>query len=572
MKKWCFLLLWLLLSSGINATTREVKIKLVETSDIHGNFFPYNFIKQKTWNGSFARICSYVREERKTYGDNLLLIDNGDVLQGQPSAYYYNYIDTTSTHVAASMLNYMGYTVGNMGNHDVETGHAVYDRWISECQFPVLGANIIRTADESTYLKPYEVIERDGVKIVLLGMITPAIPIWLPENLWSGLRFDDMEQTARKWVPIIQEKEHPDLLIGIFHAGREARTIAGKYREDACLEIAQNVPGFDVIFMGHDHSLYNGKVLSSAGDSVCVINPANEGKMVGTVEIVLTLDDNKVVKKSVKGALQSMAKYEPDPDFMQQFAGQYQAVEQFVSEKVGSIEETLSAQPAFFGPSPFVDLIHSIQLELTGADVSFSAPPAFNTQIQKGYIYMSDMFNLYKYENLLYTMSLTGREIKGYLEESYAIWTNQMKSADDHLLLLKQMENGTYRCANPYFNFDSAAGIIYTVDVTKPQGEKIQIQSMADGTPFDLDKTYKVAINSYRGNGGGDLLTKGAGIASDDLSGRIIGSTEKDLRYYIMQYIKSKGSIHPQPLNHWKMIPEEWTKKAAERDAKLIME
>ncbi len=572
MKKWCFLLLWLLLSSGINATTREVKIKLVETSDIHGNFFPYNFIKQKPWNGSFARICSYVREERKTYGDNLLLIDNGDVLQGQPSAYYYNYIDTTSTHVAASMLNYMGYTVGNMGNHDVETGHAVYDRWISECQFPVLGANIIRTADESTYLKPYEVIERDGVKIVLLGMITPAIPIWLPENLWSGLRFDDMEQTARKWVPIIQEKEHPDLLIGVFHAGREARTIAGKYREDACLEIAQNVPGFDVVFMGHDHSLYNGKVLSSAGDSVCVINPANEGKMVGTVEIVLTLDDNKVVKKSVKGALQSMAKYEPDPDFMQQFAGQYQAVEQFVSEKVGSIEETLSAQPAFFGPSPFVDLIHSIQLELTGADVSFSAPPAFNTQIQKGYIYMSDMFNLYKYENLLYTMSLTGREIKGYLEESYAIWTNQMKSADDHLLLLKQMENGTYRCANPYFNFDSAAGIIYTVDVTKPQGEKIQIQSMADGTPFDLDKTYKVAINSYRGNGGGDLLTKGAGIASDDLSGRIIGSTEKDLRYYIMQYIKSKGSIHPKPLNHWKMIPEEWTKKAAERDAKLIME
>lgn len=186
----------------------------------------------------------------------------------------------------------------------------------------------------------------------------------------------------------------------------------------------------------------------------------------------------------------------------------------------------MSAQPAFFGPSPFVDLIHSIQLELTGADVSFSAPPAFNTQIQKGYIYMSDMFNLYKYENLLYTMSLTGREIKGYLEESYAIWTNQMKSADDHLLLLKQMENGTYRCANPYFNFDSAAGIIYTVDVTKPQGEKIQIQSMADGTPFDLDKTYKVAINSYRGNGGGDLLTKGAGIASDDLSSRVIGSTK----------------------------------------------
>ena len=149
--------LLLLVALGLSATTKEVKLKLVETSDIHGNFFPYNFIEQREWGGSLARVYSFVQEERRTYGDNLLLLDNGDILQGQPSAYYYNFMDTVSTHIASAMMNYMGYNAGNMGNHDVEAGHAVFDRWIKQCDFPILGANIIRTSDRETYLKPYEV-------------------------------------------------------------------------------------------------------------------------------------------------------------------------------------------------------------------------------------------------------------------------------------------------------------------------------------------------------------------------------------------------------------------------------
>lgn len=566
-----FLLLWAFLS--LSAATREVKLKLIETSDIHGNFFPYNFITQQDWKGSFARVHSYAQQERQTYGDNLLLMDNGDILQGQPSAYYYNFMDTVSTHITAAMMNYMGFVVGNMGNHDVEAGHAVYDRWISQCQFPVLGANIIQVSDEQPYLKPYEIIEREGVKIAVLGMITPAIPTWLPETLWKGLYFADMEQTARKWMPIIQEKEKPDIIIGLFHAGKEARTVAGKYREDASAEIAERIPGFDIIMMGHDHRRFCGKIANAQGDSVLLINPANNGRTVGDVEIVLTLDGDKVIRKSIQGKLADMDKLEPSPDFMKQFAPQYQAVEAFVSEKVGTFTETISTRPAYFGPSAFIDFIHSLQLDLTGADISFAAPLSFDAVIKEGDIHISDMFNLYKYENMLYTMELTGKEIKGFLEESYAIWTNQMKSADDHVLLLTERKDGNgYTFTNPSFNFDSAAGIIYTVDVTKPAGQKVSIQSLANGEPFDLNRTYRVALNSYRGNGGGELLTKGAGIPQDQLKDRIISATEKDLRYYMIQYIREKKTLSPQPLNQWKMIPEDWTEKAAERDAKLLFD
>lgn len=551
------------------SSEKEVTLKFIETSDVHGCYYPYDFIRRHSVQGSLARVSTLVGEMRKTYGDRLILMDNGDILQGQPVAYYYNYIDTTSVHVVADMLNYMHYDVATMGNHDIEAGHAVYDRWVSQCKFPVLGANIIDVKTGKTYLPPYKVIEREGVKVVVLGMITPAIPSWLPEQLWSGLRFEDMETSARKWVKWIQEKEKPDVLIGLFHAGPEGNKLDDVV-ENGSGDVARRVPGFDVVFMGHDHVRTCQKIINEAGDSVLLVDPANMAKVVADVTVKVVKKDGKVIRKSVEGKLASVDRYTPDKAFLKTFEKQYQATADFVSRKIGRINKTITTKDAYFGPSAFIDLIHQLQLDITGADVSFCAPLSFAAEIKEGDIYVSDMFNLYKYENMLYTMMLTGKEIKDFLEMSYAIWTNQMKSPDDHLMLLNEKDKGFGRFKNPSFNFDSAAGILYTVDVTKPQGEKINIRSMADGTPFLMDKMYKVAVNSYRGNGGGDLLTKGAGIPKQDLAKRIVFATEKDLRYYLMKRIEEVKELDPRPLNQWKFIPEKWVEPAAKRDYRLL--
>lgn len=551
------------------SSEKEVTLKLIETSDVHGCYYPYDFIRRHSVQGSLARVSALVGEMRKTYGDRLILMDNGDILQGQPVAYYYNYIDTTSVHVVADMLNYMHYDVATMGNHDIEAGHAVYDRWVSQCKFPVLGANIMDVKTGKTYLPPYKVIEREGVKVVVLGMITPAIPSWLPEQLWSGLRFEDMETSARKWVKWIQEKEKPDVLIGLFHAGPEGNKL-DEVVENGSGDVARRVPGFDVVFMGHDHVRTCQKIINEAGDSVLLVDPANMAKVVADVTVKVVKKDGKVIRKSVEGKLASVDRYTPDEAFLKTFEKQYQATADFVSRKIGCINKTITTKDAYFGPSAFIDLIHQLQLDITGADVSFCAPLSFAAEIKEGDIYVSDMFNLYKYENMLYTMTLTGKEIKDFLEMSYAIWTNQMKSPDDHLMLLNEKDKGFGRFKNPSFNFDSAAGILYTVDVTKPQGEKINIRSMADGTPFRMDKMYKVAVNSYRGNGGGDLLTKGAGIPKQDLAKRIVFATEKDLRYYLMKRIEEVKILDPRPLNQWKFIPEKWVEPAAKRDYRLL--
>lgn len=572
-----FFSLWLLaflLAGGLSASEKVVKLKIVETTDVHGNYYPYDFIGQRDAAGSLARVYDFVQKERQTYGDNLILLDNGDFLQGQPSAYYYNYIDTVAPHLGAEMMNFMGYDAASVGNHDIETGRAVFDRWAADCNFPVLGANVVETVTGKTHFKPYVVLEREGVKIAVLGMITPAIPMWLPENLWQGLRFNDMEETAQRWMKVIREEERADVVIGLFHAGKEAYVMGGKYRENASVDVARRVPGFDAVLIGHDHARACMKVANVEGDSVLIINPANNAVAVGDVDIALTLRDGKVVERQVTGKLTDVSNSSVNREFTSRFAPQYEKIQAFVSKKIGHFTKTISTRPAYFGSSAFVDLIHRLQLEIGGAEISLAAPLSFDAQIKEGNVYVSDMFNLYKYENMLYTMMLSGKEVHDALEMSYSLWTNQMMSADDHLLLLReQRREGAEDRASfkyPSYNFDSAAGIVYTVDVTKPKGEKVHIVSMADGSPFRMEQMYKVAVNSYRGNGGGELLTEGAGIPQEKLKERIVYSTDKDLRYYLMQYIERKGNIDPCELGQWRFVPEEWTQPATKRDYEYL--
>lgn len=558
-----------LLLVACSSAEREVTIKIVQTSDIHGNYFPFDYIKNEETSGSFARIHPYVEQQRKEHGDNLLLFENGDLLQGQPSAYYYNFIDTVSVHLAAEMMNYMKFDAANMGNHDIEAGRDVFERWANDCDFPVLGANIIDTTTGKPFFKPYAVFKRDGVKVAVLGMITPAIPVWLAESLWRGLRFEDMEETARHWMPVIREKENPDVIVGLFHAGQNAQFLGEKYRENASAEVAVNVPGFDVVLMGHDHTLESRKVANVQGDSVLLLNPANLGKYVAQATLTIKKKGNKLLDKKVEGGLVEMGDYQISAPFVNEFMDEEQIVRDFVSRKIARITQTISTRDAYFGPSAFIDLIHSLQLAISGAQISLAAPLSFDASINEGDITVGDMFGLYKYENMLYTMQLKGKELKQLLEMSYALWTNQMSSSSDQFLRLRREEyqgKKRWRFQNSSFNFDSAAGILYTVDVTKPEGEKVTISSLADGSPFDEEAFYTVALNSYRGNGGGELITKGAGLSKEELQSRMISATTKDLRYYLMEYIQQQGVIAPKSLNHWKFVPENIIEEAARRD------
>jgi len=584
MKKISILLLTLMLTvAPLNAqTTKTVRLKVIETSDVHGHFFPWDFMEGKPIKGTLVRANTYIKKVRQEYGDNLLLIDNGDILQGQPCVYWSNYVMPEDENLAASVINYMKYDAETVGNHDIEPGHKVYDKWIREVRCPLLGANIVKEEYKNaearpqniyTGLKPYSVHYKDGVKICVIGMLTPAIPNWLNKSIWKGMDFEEMTTCAKKWIKFIKETERPDLIFGLFHSGLNGGIKTDEYEENSTEAVAREVPGFDVIFFGHDHQVHNEWITNKEGKQVLCIDPSCYVKNVAEAEIELTYKNGHLMKKDIKGTIVNVQDEAIDEEMLNHFQPKIDAVKQYVGRKIGRFENPVYSRDGFFGNSAFTDLIHNLQMQISKADISFNAPLSFNNVIKAGDVTQADMFKLYRFENLMFMLRMTGEEVRKHLEFSYDMWTNTMTKPEDHALRLNDAsKEDQQRTGFQYytFNFDSACGIDYEVDLTKPDGQKVKILKMSNGEPFDEKKWYKVVMNSYRANGGGELLTVGAGIPKDSLESRVVWHTDMDQRHYLTEEIRRMGTIDPQPNHNWRFIPEEWVKPALERDRQIL--
>ena len=574
-----FILIFLIAFTSCTITGKK-HLVFLETTDIHGVIMPYDYIEKKKLDASLASTCTYVKLLRKNK-ENVILLDNGDNLQGQPAVYYYNFIDTVSPHLLSEALNYMGYDAGTVGNHDIETGHSVYDRLSKEYKFPLLAANAVDISTGEPYFKPYYIINKNGLKIAVLGLVTTTINNTLPKELYSGIEFRDMYESAKLWVPIMKQ-EKPDLIIGLFHTGwdnpQHDSERSGDNNEEGAYKIAFNIPDFDIIFTGHDHRIANEKIVNVEGDTVLILNGGSRSMNIARADISIERDKKThKFKKIAGGEIIKVSDYKPDNEFVEKFKSNHETISEYVDEVIGHSSRTVSSRDSYFGSSGFVDMIHSLQLEITGADISFAAPLSFDVEISKGPVTVSDLFKLYRFENMLYTMNMKGSEVLKYLEYSYAGWFNTMKGPDDMLLKFRTDKNGKIALTdgkawlkNQAYNFDSAAGIDYTVDVSKPEGSRISIKGMSDGRPFDMQMNYKVAVNSYRGNGGGGHFYEGVGIDKNELMSRVIRSTDKDLRYYMIESIKKSKDIDPMPLNNWKLIPDNLVNRAVKRDYILL--
>lgn len=571
------------LACSCHSKPEKARLTVYCTTDVHGTVFDYDLKRDRPNKSSLANVAAIVQSERGMRPEEVILLDNGDILQGQPSNYYYNVIDTTETNITAQVMNYLHYDTGSVGNHDIEAGHPVYDKMKRELRHPWLSANAVSTATGEPYFQPYAIIHRNGLKIAVLGMTTPGIPKWLPKHLWEGIEFRDMIETARLWVPRIQAEEQPDLLIGLFHAGFDyeygGENATTPKNENASMLVARQVDGFDLVIMGHDHQGKVEEIINDAGHKVVVIDPRSHATFLGKIDIDLTRQ-GRHYNKNIHAQLIKLANTPKDSAYIRQFTPALEKVKSYIDTPIGTFSEVLSGRDGIFGPSAFTDFIHNVQLATTGADISFSTVLQMDARIEKGDVTLRDMFNLYSYENGLYTMNFTGEEIDRYLEYAYGLQYNTMRSADDHLLNFKkdgqgqpvQNSKGTYTLAHPFFNFSCAAGIRYTVDVSKEPGQRVEILSLSDGTPFNPDKTYKVAINSYRGNGGGGHLPQGLGWSKEEMEKRIVEIKPKDVRYYITEYIRNNKTLNPQCRNDWKVIPEKWFKQGKEKGYKLIYE
>lgn len=559
--------------------TREVNFSIVATSDVHGNFFDYDFTHQRPGTGGLSRLSTYMKYLRKEEGRfNILYMDNGDLLQGTPVSYYYNYVNTKAPHLAARILNELDCLCATPGNHDIEVGHRALDRWMNDCAFTVLGANVVDVAKAKLALTAYIMEEVEGVKVAVIGLVTPSIPQWVPKQAWEGWEFRDMIDAAKRVVPIARRAGKADVVVVLMHSGLGPFNSKAKMLDNAAAQLAEQVPDVDLIICGHDHRLLNRRITNKlTSRTTLLLNPANDAQYVAQANFKVKLNAaGKVVDKQLEGQLRDIRHLAPDTAFNALFAADIDSLKKYTQAVVGYNNRLLETRSAYFGPNAMVDFIHQVQLEVSKADISMAAPLAFDATIPEGKVLRSDLFRLYKYENQLYVMKLTGAEIKAWLEDSYARWTRQMGSPNEAMLNFRDNLTSTterwQRLAFSAYEFDSAAGIKYTVHLDRPKGQKITILSMADGRPFSLSATYRVAVNSYRGCGGGGHLTRGVGITQSQLAHRVVWTSPHELRHYLEQALARPGGVTARSLNHWRFVPEGWASAAGERDYRTLFQ
>ncbi|MBR1538762.1 MAG: bifunctional metallophosphatase/5'-nucleotidase, partial [Bacteroidales bacterium] len=319
----------------------------------------------------------------------------------------------------------------------------------------------------------------------------------------------------------------PQLVVLAVHSGTGAEQ---PDRENEAQYLASAIKGVDLVLNGHDHRPVAKEVPGAVGGSVVLLDAGTKAVVVGQADFTLTVKNGKVVSKSVDYKLVPMDKYPVDPDYVAAFKDDFNAVKAFAQRPIGELSENIFLADALDGPSSYINLIQTVQLAASGADISLAAPLSNSGVVPKGVIEFQDLVSIYKFENLLYVVEMTGRQVKDYLEYSYDNWVNR---------------------SGPSYNWDSADGIIYEVSRSAARGSRVNIISMLDGTPFDPEKTYKVAMTSYRASGGGDLVREGAGIDPDSL---VIAGKMKDIRSLIGDYIAERKEIVPTVATNWKFV------------------
>lgn len=563
----------LVLGCGHRLRDGEYTLTLLSTNDVHGAWFDSTYTGDRVKNSLFA-VKACVDSVRAADGaENVLLMDAGDCLQGDNAAYYYNYVDTLSPHLFPRLMKYMGYDAIAWGNHDVETGHAVYDRVQRElvkAGIPFLAANAVRNDNGKSYFPSYKVVEKAGLRIAVLGYENANIAGWLSEELWSGMHFEPIAGRIQADVDHVRGKERPDVVVAIVHSGTGAGD--GANPESEAMDIFNLVKGVDLVICGHDH-----RPFVEARDSCALLNAGSHCRFLAHGKLRLRVEKGTVVARSYEADLIPIKATPVDTAMRAHFRPEFEAVRDFTLQEVGVLNVDLRTRDAYIGMSPYLNLIHTLCLGQKPAQLSFAAPLTYNGKVDAGILRFNDLFTIYPFENQLFVISMTGEEVLRYLEASYDRWIQTMTRPSDHVLKIAPRSDARtgqkrWSFVDRSYNFDSAGGLNYTVDVTKARGERIAVLSLADGSAFDPSATYNVALTSYRASGGGGLLQE-AGI--DSLEGRVV-ARYPEIRQILLDYLTENGSIDPEVISNptvigsWEFIPENKARPALKADLELL--
>ena len=517
----------------------RVQITILGTTDLHGNINPIDYYTDKADNRGLAKIATLIKRVRKEQ-PNMLLIDSGDTIQGSPLESFHSRKNNTRTDPMMLVMNSLNYDAMTVGNHEYNFGLKVLEKARGEAKFPWLSGNTYEKGTPKTHYKPYIVKDVAGVKIGILGLTTPGIPYWDNPPNYAGLEFREPVVEARKWVTVLRTQEKVDVVVIAMHMGlgedlRTGEVSPGQIpHENEAISIANEVPGVDVIFMGHTHrdvpSLYiNGVLLTQAN---------HWGRHLARADLYLQKAPTgwRLYAKSAR-TIPADDRVEPDPEVVKLAEPYDRQTEEWLERVVGQAPQELTAEEARFRDTAILDLIQKVQLEAGKADVSMVA--SFNQQarIAKGPVTVRDIAELYVYENTLAVLEVTGQQLKDALEHSAKYYNTYQAGKTPRDLINDKI---------PAYNFDIAEGVTYELDLSKPIGSRIQ-NLRFKGQPLSLTRKLRLATNNYRVNGGGGYtMYKNAPV---------VYRSSEEIRELMIDWLERHKTIPTEPNNNWRIVP-----------------
>ncbi|CDM57490.1 MULTISPECIES: bifunctional 2',3'-cyclic-nucleotide 2'-phosphodiesterase/3'-nucleotidase [Rhizobium] len=585
------------------AGANQAHLRLMETTDIHVNVFPYDYYADKPNDTMGLARTATIIDNIRAEAANSLLIDNGDVLQGNPMGDYMAYqlgMKDGDVHPVIKAMNTLGYTVGTLGNHEFNYGLDFMFKVLGGANFPFVCANLTKgqlasdpTKDE-LFLKPYVIVEKaikDGagnespVKIGFIGFVPPQIMLWDIKNLEGKAQTRDIVEAAKAWVPVMKQ-EGADIVIALSHSGIDGAAPSEKM-ENASLHLAA-VDGIDAIFTGHQHLVFPGPKTWDGIQNADPVKGALHGKPavmagfwgshLGLIDLLLekdgkgwrivdfTSEARPIYHRDDKKKI--IADVADQKDVIEAAKAEHQATLAYVRTPVGKTSAPLYSYFALVADDPSVQIVSQAQtwyIKQMLADTEYKDLPVLSaaapfkaggrggadyyTDVPAGAIAIKNVADLYLYPNTVQAVAISGEQVKNWLEMSAAMF-NEVKPGSKDADLLNN--------AFPSYNFDVIDGVTYQIDLSQPRrfdddGKLInadanRIQNLQfDGKPIDLKRKFVVVTNNYRAGGGGKFPE----IAAD----KVIFQAPDTNRDVIVRFVHEEGTINPSADGNWTFKP-----------------
>ncbi len=516
----------------------HVHITLLGTTDIHGNILPEDYYANHPANRGLAKIETLVRQVRASE-PNVLLLDSGDIIEGTPLAYYYARKDTSAANPTIAVMNAMAYDAAACGNHEFNFGEEVLWKAKGQAQFPILAANLRQEYKTGVqYFQPYIIKNLKGVRVAIVGFVTPGVPRWEIPAHYKGYEFEQIVDSAKKVIPEVRKKA--DLVVVIAHSGLGNDPNSGTPAavddisgENAIYALAEQVPGIDVILFGHTHRevpqmIVNGALMAQA---------RNWGQSLARadVEMERVTDGSWRVMDKHSAVLPVTGETPVDPEIMKVAAPFEAATQKYLDTAIANSSTALSGDVSRYQDDPLVDLINTVQMEAGHADVSLGTMFLTSLRVPAGPVTVRQIAGIYIYENTLYVVETTGAQLKDALEHAAAFFP-------------QWPFDPTHPPKMPGYNADSAKGVGYVIDLTQPEGSRIQNLTW-HGKPLDPAQKLRVALNNYRYTGGGHYdVFKGLPI---------VYRSPEEVRELIVEYVSRTGKMPVTSDENWKIQPAE---------------